>query len=303
MPWYTPLKNEIKVFTGRAIDYKKIFDILLIFGLVILGALFFIKVQGGDGVWKWNFFTNLIIQKSSTEGWQKGLLIQGFIISIQLSFWIFIFAMALGFFFGSLRSSSLLPLKLLARSYVLFIRNIPPLVLVFIFYFFLGSLISQFINWYQIQKFISTLPGYWVLFPKKGIEAFFTAVFALSLYQGAFISEIVRAGIETVPKSQQEASAALGMSGLKTLIYITLPQAWRVMLPPLVSQVSMLIKNSSLAAVITIPELVNIGRLISDSSSNFFEVWVCVAFLYFMICTFVTRLGAWLEKKAAYSKN
>lgn len=283
------------------LDSKHVIDIALVASMVALGVFMYTQgFSGGFNRWDWLFLRNLLVQKNELGEIGSGLLIKGFVVTLQLSLWVFIFSMMLGIIFGYLRATTILPLRYIAHSYVLVIRNIPPLVLLFIFYFFLGSLISQIVDWHAISNAIQVIPGSWLIIPAQWVEPFFTAAIALSVYQGTYISEIFRAGIESIPIEQLQAGKALGMRSGQLFLFVILPQAWRFILPPLVSQISILIKNSSLAAVITIPELVSRARLISDSSSNFLEVWITVALLYFAVCTIITQLGSWLEKKCAF---
>ena len=123
----------------------------------------------------------------------------------------------------------------------------------------------------------------------------------LSVFSGAYVTEIVRAGIQSVPASQLEAGHSLGLSRLDILRFIVLPQAWRNVLPPMAGQFIQLIKDSSLVSLVSIQELTFSAQDVQVTTQRVFEVFVFVAVVYFVICLSLSRLFARLERRHASS--
>jgi polar amino acid transport system permease protein len=118
------------------------------------------------------------------------------------------------------------------------------------------------------------------------------------LFEGAYVTEIVRAGIEAVPRGQWEAARALGMDSGQVMAEIVLPQAVRTMIPPLAGQFISLVKDSSLISLVSIQELTFTGTELAVSSGRVFEVWLTVAALYFLLCFGLSRLFRRLERRS-----
>ncbi|MBN1835714.1 MAG: amino acid ABC transporter permease, partial [Spirochaetales bacterium] len=155
-----------------------------------------------------------------------GPLLQGLVVTFKISGVSLVFAFALGLITALLRLSNSVVGRALARLYVELIRNTPLLVQLFVIYFMVG--------------------------PILGLERFFSAVLALSLFEGAYASEIFRSGIVSLHKGQWEAAYSLGLSGMDTYRFVILPQAVRRILPPLASQAISLIKDSALVSLISL---------------------------------------------------
>ena len=149
---------------------------------------------------------------------------------------------------------------------------------------------------------------YFVL-PATGVEwlkfeAFPAAVIALSLYTSTYVSEIVRAGVEAVPKGQVEAARALGMSKWQTLGHVILPQALKLMIPPMTGVYVLIIKGTSVVSVIGITELLRAGEQAAlRYPSELMTLYGLVALLYFVCCYPVLRLGRWAETKFGRIEN
>jgi len=155
------------------------------------------------------------------------------------------------------------------------IRGTPLLVQIFIFYFFLGTVLD-------IGRVVS------------GISA-------LAIFAGAYVAEIIRAGIQSISKGQSEAARSLGMTSLQTMLYIVLPQAFKRVLPPLAGQFISLIKDSSLVSVIAITDLTKSGREVITSTFATFEIWFTVALLYLLLTSVLSQLISWVERRLAVS--
>ncbi|HHT43133.1 MAG TPA: amino acid ABC transporter permease [Firmicutes bacterium] len=199
-------------------------------------------------------------------------LLQGAKLTVQLTSIAVCFGIILGTIAGMARISKG-PLRLVAASYIDIIRGTPLLVQTFLIFYGLPSLIS------------------------RPIPAYAAAVLALSINSGAYVGEIVRAGIQAIDKGQWEAASSLGLSGSQTMGLIILPQAFRKILPPLGNEFIALLKDSSLVSVIALEELVRKGQLIIGRTFRPFEVWLAVALIYFIMTFTVSRLVNVVEKR------
>jgi polar amino acid transport system permease protein len=132
---------------------------------------------------------------------------------------------------------------------------------------------------------------------------FLSGLICLALFEGAYVTEIVRAGIEAVPKGQWEAASALGMNSGQMMREVVLPQAVQQMIPPLAGQFISLVKDSSLISLISIQELTFAGTELAVSSGRVFEVWLTVAALYFLLCFGLARLFRRLERRWGQSRD
>ena len=135
--------------------------------------------------------------------------------------------------------------------------------------------------------------------PADLIVNFFSGVISLSMMMAAYIAEIVRAGIQSIGRGQYEAGYSIGLGRLQTLRYVVLPQAISRVIPPLAGQFITLIKDSSLVALISIQELSFMAMEIAISEQRFFEVWIFVGFMYFVVCYSLASVFNRMEKRGA----
>ena len=225
---------------------------------------------------------------------RPGLLLQGLFTTIRLTCWSALIALFLGVWAGLARTSPSLYLRLVGSTYVELCRNLPPLVLIFLCYFFLADQIAPAIG---LQDALRTAPDgvkavAGVLIGRLDqVDAFVTAAFTLGLYEGAYVAEIVRGGIRSVDAGQWEAGRAQGFPRLGLMVYIIMPQAVRNMIPPLAGQIISTIKDSAIVSVISIQELTFQGMQLMATTYLTMEVWTCVALLYFAL-TFSCSMGA-----------
>lgn len=277
-------------------------DIILI--LFMIGVCIYLIYRVRVGLqykWHWDVIPQYLFRFDEKAGqWVPNMLIQGFLTTIRLSIWSSLLALVIGVVMGLFRRSKSLYLQLLGRTYVELIRNIPPLVMVFIFYFFLGS---QITSWLGIDEFIrSASPGVkkvlgFLFAPEQQFSAFLSALITLALYEGAYITEIIRAGLQSVEKGQWEAAHSLGFSNWRMYQLVILPQAVRKILPALAGQFISTIKDSAIVSVISIQELTFQGMELMSATYLTFEVWITITALYFVL-TYVCSLAAGrLEKK------
>ncbi len=210
-----------------------------------------------------------------TKAWRLGPLMLGLWTTLWLSAVSSVFALFLGLITGLARISENFTARGLAMLYVECIRGTPLLVQIFIAYFFLGTV-------FDLSRNVC-------------------GIGALALFAGAYVAEIVRAGIQAIPKGQMEASRSLGMTALQTMKDIILPQAFKKILPPLSGQFISLIKDSSLVSVIAITDLTKSGREIITSTFATFEVWLVVAAMYLLVTSILSQIVFYMERRFAVS--
>lgn len=209
------------------------------------------------------------------NNWQFGPIATGLWVTIKISFISLFFAIVLGLVFGLMRVAKNQTARDLSLTYVELIRGTPLLVQIFIVYFFIGTVLD--------------------------FDRFTAGVVALSVFTGAYVAEIVRAGIQSIPPGQMEAARSLGMTYPKAMMYVVLPQALKRTLPPLAGQFINLIKDSSLVSVISITDLTKAGREVVSGSFAPFEVWFTVAALYLVVTGTLSWAIQRLEKRLSAS--
>jgi len=223
------------------------------------------------------------------------MLIIGLLTTLRLSFWGTLFAAFLGTVMGLARTGESLFNRLFSRIYVELMRNTPPLVIIFIFYFFFSEPLMQAVG---LEEWLASLSHqgravFTLLFSRpEYASSFFAALATLAIFEGAYITEIVRAGIQAVPKGQWEAARALGFTRWQQMRHIIFPQALRQILPPLSGQFIALIKDSSIVSVISIQELTFMGTELMSSTYLTIEIWIVVTLLYLLMtlpCSLLVR--------------
>jgi polar amino acid transport system permease protein len=273
--------------------------------LVTLAFLTYRIKMGLDYKWNWSSMPQFLFRFDKEEmRWIPNVLMQGLFTTVRLSLWSTLFAIVLGTVAGLCRVSESLFKRLMGGAYVQLVRNLPPLVLVFIFYFFIGEQIMAALGVDRLIRSLSdeslTLLAY-LFAPPQQLPAFLTALLALTVFEGAYITEIIRAGIESVGRNQWEASYALGLSRWQQMRYIILPQAFRRILPPLSGQFVSTIKDSAIVSVISIQELTFQGMELMAATYYTFEIWITITLLYLLLTLSlsfgVNRLEIHLRKR------
>ena len=199
------------------------------------------------------------------------LLLEGAWLTVKLTAIAVCFGIIIGTIMGMLRITRT-PFRYLAAVYIDFTRGTPLLVQIFIIFYGIPAIIN------------TSLPAY------------LSAVIALSFNSGAYVAEIVRAGIQSIDKGQVEAAQSLGMTYTQTMKYIILPQTFRRIVPPLGNEFIALLKDSSLVSAIALEELVRKGNIIMTRTFRPFEVWFAVALIYLIMTFTISRLVALAEK-------
>jgi len=203
------------------------------------------------------------------------LILQGLVVTLQLSAWVLALAFVLGLAFGTLRWAGLSVTEPACWFYVEFARNTPPVV--------------QILFWYFSASYI--LPGWLFLQLRDFGYEFGAAVVALAIYHGAFIAEVVRAGLNAVPKGQLDGARALGLGFGQSMRRIIMPQALRITIPPLINEAVAIIKNTSLAMAIGVTELTYQYKHIDIFAFRGVEALAAVTVIYMILCTLAAGLG------------
>ncbi len=213
---------------------------------------------------------------------QPGVLLEGIWLTLKVSALAIFFGVILGLFTGLARISDNPALRWLSITYIEIIRGSPLMVQIFLWYFVMGTLINAI-----LEKFaISAISPLWY------------GVMALAIFTGAYVAEIVRAGIQSVHRGQMEAARSLGMSYPQAMRKVILPQAFRRILPPLAGQFISLVKDSSLLGVISMRELTKATREAVTTSLQPFELWIVCAILYLVLTFALSLCVQYLERKA-----
>jgi len=288
----------------------KITPLDLILGVLILAGAFWVfnRISGTlHYKWEWSALPQYLVRFDEASGrWTPNMLLQGLLTTIRLSFWGTIAATIIGAVMGLLRVSKSPANRLFSSLYVGIIRNLPPLVLVFIFYYFISGYITASLG---IDDFIASRTDgvkniLSFLFAPPGLfSIFLSALVTLAVFEGAYITEIVRAGLQSIEKGQWEASYALGLSRFQQMRHIILPLTIQRILPPLAGQFISTIKDSAIVSIISIPELTFQGMELMSATYLTFEVWITVTVLYLMLTLtlslVVERLEVYLRRAEA----
>jgi polar amino acid transport system permease protein len=280
----------------------KIKPLDLVLGVLILAGAFWLFNRIAVTLhykWEWSALPQYLLRYDEASGrWTPNMLLQGLITTIRLSFWGTIAATIIGAFMGVLRVSRSPVNRLLSGFYVGVVRNLPPLVLVFIFYYFMSGYITASLG---IDAFIASSSEAtrtvlaFLFAPPALFSMFLSALVTLAVFEGAYITEIVRAGIQSIEKGQWEASYALGLSRFQQMRYIILPLTIQRILPPLAGQFISTIKDSAIVSVISIPELTFQGMELMSATYLTFEIWITITLLYMVLTLSLSLLVERLE--------
>lgn len=255
----------------RKIHRSPLFDISQFSILVLVILWFFAGGTGKMGYnWQWYQIPQYIFTQDDS-GLNPGPLWDGLMVTFRISGISLVFAFAIGLMTALFRLSSSFVAQAIARIYLETIRNTPLLIQLFFIYFVLG--------------------------PVLGISRMASAVLALSLFEGAYASEIFRAGIVSIRRGQWEAAYSLGLSAFDTYYWIILPQAIRRILPPLTSQAISLIKDSALVSTIAIYDLTMQAQAVIAETFLTFELWFTVAGMYLAVTVTLSLIVNWMEHR------
>ncbi|MBN1856816.1 MAG: amino acid ABC transporter permease [Dehalococcoidia bacterium] len=262
-----PTREELSRVPGAALGYK--LDpwwwlVVAVAGIIVALIL-----------WRADPFEDILV-----------FVFDGVIITIILTLCSFVFIMFVGLLGGLGRISSNRFVHFISSLYVEIVRGIPLLVQL-IWWYFAAPVVIQYIG---VLLRINALAEY-------RANALLLAIVGLVVCYGAYMSEIFRAGIQSIQRGQMEAARSLGMNYFQAMRYVVLPQALRVVLPPVGNEFIMLLKDTSLVSVVAVADLTRRGREFMAVHFNPIEVWTLIALVYLLMTLFSARLIAWLEKK------
>jgi polar amino acid transport system permease protein len=210
-------------------------------------------------------------------------LLQGLLTTLELSALAWVLAVALGILSGALRTVRFTPLRWAAVSYVEFFRNVPLLVWMFFWYFGVPPLLPR-----AVQDWLFN----------HGAE-FWAGMLALGVYHGARMSEVIRSGIQSIPRTQFEASVAMGLTTFQAYRLIILPVALRLIVPPGTNESLNLLKNSSVALTISVAELTFQTRQIETYTARAIEALTAGTLIYLVLCLSIATIMARVERRFA----
>ncbi|HFR3591949.1 amino acid ABC transporter permease [Streptococcus suis] len=201
-------------------------------------------------------------------------ILEGLPYTLSLSLIGFALGAFCGFFVALMRMSKFGPLRWLAMAHISLMRGIPLMVLLFVIYFGLPFMGLQ-------------------------LDAISASIIAFTSMSSAYISEIIRASLSAIDKGQWEAARSLGLRTNVIYRKIIIPQAFRIALPPLSNVLLDMVKSTSLTAMITVPEIFNKAKIVGGAKSDYMTVYICVALIYWAICTLYAFGQLKLEKRLA----
>jgi polar amino acid transport system permease protein len=273
---------------------------------VLAGMIWFVALRVGGTLnynWRWELIPNYILRyREDRQEWFANLLLQGLFATIRISIYASILALIFGTVLGIARCAENLTVRLLARTYLEILRNIPPVVIIFIFFFFLSQQLIDALNLNAWARGIarSDAAPVWEFFfgDMRRFPSLISGVIVLAMFEAAFVGEIVRAGIQSIPKGQREAARAIGMSRTQEMRYIVMPQAFRKIIPPMANQFISLIKDTSIISLISVQELTYKTVELVASTRMIFEAWITTAVFYFTLCFGLSMLFRRFEKRS-----
>ena len=284
---------------AKRLSFNKL-DVIL---LVLLAAsaywLYQRSVVGVNYSWRWTEAINLIFTPRADGS--LPYFFQGLVSTIRISVWGMMLALLLGTGLGVARQSTMTLLRVPANAFIQLIRNIPPLVFVFIFYFFISNQLIPLLGLNDVLREhsgeINTLQS--ILFgPANLWENILSGVLCVGLISSAYVAEVVRSGLASIPKGQWEAADSLGLSTWVKYRYVIAPQVLAAITPALAGQAISLVKDTSIVSLISIQEMTFAGTEIANSSGLIFEIWLIVGAAYLAICLSLSLLFRKIEKRS-----
>lgn len=250
--------------------------ILFIILIAAVVLLFYYNSLSMGYKWQWYRIPWYLFGGNSINRSDGGLILKGLGTTLLISGVSLIFTVAIGLLTAVLRLSSSYAGRIISKVYLELIRNTPLLIQILFTYF--------------------------VLAPIFNITPFVSAVISLSLFEGAYTSEIIRGGILSIPEGQWESAYSLGLSTADTFRFIIIPQTFKQILPPLASQSVSLIKDSALVSTIAIFDLTMAGQAVVSKTFLTFEIWFTVAAVYLIVTIPISVVIRSIEKRISHGK-
>lgn len=283
--------KSITNYRWQISDYVTIFLLSIVLFLILWGSM--------DLPYHWNWSTTLgylYYVDEQTGNYHFGILLIGLFNTFRLFLLSIIIGMLLGMGLAFMRISRHVGLNFLGVVYINFVRNVPPLVFLFVFYFFISEQIFPKLG--LTPELMESFPFLTWLFGEGvfGINLISGGI-CLGLFEAAFFAEILRGCIKSIPMGQMEASRALGLNWFQSMRLVIMPQALLKSYPALAGQSIVALKNTSIASLISVKDLVFSGVEVVTSTRSIFEAWIVVAVIYFILCFSLTKFFARWEHK------
>ncbi len=254
--------------------FFKRFKILDILGFIfLLGFVVWFVIRGAENqgyYWQWYRVPRFLYTLKGGD-FEAGPILLGLKVTLNMTWISLILTLVIGLVTALMRLSGSFMARAFARLYMEMSRNTPLLVQLYFIYFIIAPILN--------------------------IERFFAAVLALSLFEGAYASEIYRAGIVSIEKGQWEAAYSLGLNSIHTYRYIILPQTIRRILPPLTGQSVSLIKDSSLVSVLAVYEMTMRANAVVAQTFLVFEIFFTIAAIYLVLTVTLSQVAALMERR------
>ncbi|TLN23088.1 amino acid ABC transporter permease [bacterium] len=212
-------------------------------------------------------------------------------VTVKITLVSFLLVMVLGLFVGLARLSKNTIVRGIATVYVEVIRGIPMMVQIIFWYFASPAIVQELGMAMHSESLMNFRP-----------DGTTMAIFGLTFGYAAYMSEVYRAGIQSISRGQMEAARSLGMNYIQAMRYVILPQAIRVILPPVGNEFITLLKDTALVSAVAVPDLTRRGREFQASTFVIIETWVMVALVYLVMTLLATRLVSWVEKRSKFER-
>ncbi|MCG9702780.1 amino acid ABC transporter permease [Vibrio natriegens] len=289
-----------KTRSGSILARFSFLDVVLVaICAIVVFWLYYRSTIGINYIWHWSEAFALLFTPRADDS--LPYFFQGLISTLRLSLWGLIFALVLGTLLGLARFSNAVWLRTPANAFIQLVRNIPPLVFVFIFYFFISNQLIPLLGLDSLLRNYQGEPNSLqdVLFgPAQLWENLASGVLCVGLLSSAYIAEVVRAGLQSIEQGQWEAADSLGLSRWIKYRFVIAPQVLKAITPALAGQTISLVKDTSIVSLISIQEMTFVGTEMANSSGYIFEIWLFVGFTYFIVCFGLSLFFRYVEKKS-----
>lgn len=233
----------------------------------------------------------VFIPKRPFFDWINGFFGSGIFVTVFITLGSFVLVIFAGIIGGLGRLSENKAIYGVSTLYVEIVRGIPLLVQLMWWYFAFPVIFQSFGRWIH-----------WSYAANYLANAYLMAIIGLVFCYGAYMSEIYRAGIQSIPKGQMEAARSQGMTYFQAMRYVILPQAIRVIMPPVGNEFTALLKDSSLVSVVAVADMTRRGREFSSAQFNPISTWTMIALLYLIMTLFSARIVSFIEKKTKFER-
>ncbi|EGQ7648766.1 amino acid ABC transporter permease [Vibrio alginolyticus] len=294
-----------KSSTGYLLPQLNTLDWVLLVMCGIGGVwLYHRSAVGVHYLWQWKEALELLFTPRADGG--LPYFFQGLISTLRLSIWGISFALAFGTLLGLARFSRSVWLRTPANALIQLVRNIPPLVFVFIFYFFISNQLIPLLGLEDLLRNYNGEPNALQRFlfgPSNLWENLASGVLCVGLLSSAYIAEVVRGGLQSIDQGQWEAADSLGLSRWVKYRFVIAPQVLKSITPALAGQTISLVKDTSIVSLISIQEMTFVGTEMANSSGYIFEIWLIVGLAYFLICFGLSLIFRHIEAKSEAISN